>query len=180
MLDIFTASSDWSDLAKVEDPELKELAELLPTIVLRGKALSTVKKYSSAFLRWKSWADQKIEVACFPAKSFQVALYLAFLMQKSETSAPIEEAVNTISWVHQISVTEDPTSSDLAKQVLAGAKCVLAHKTVKKEPITPEILKKLVEKYAGENADLADIRVVTWCLIGFAGFLRYSELAALK
>ena len=38
MLDIFTTSSDWSDLARVKDPELKELAELLPTIVLRGKA----------------------------------------------------------------------------------------------------------------------------------------------
>ena len=81
VLDIFSTSSDWSDLGKVEDPELKELAELLPTIGLRGKAPSTVKKYSGAFLRWKNWANQKNEVACFPAKPFQVSLYLAYLIQ---------------------------------------------------------------------------------------------------
>lgn len=38
----------------------------------------------------------------------------------------------------------------------------------------------LVEKFAQEKADLDDIRIVVICLIGFAGFLRYSELAALK
>ena len=31
-----------------------------------------------------------------------------------------------------------------------------------------------------DNADLADIRVIAWCLTSFAGFLRYSELATLK
>ena len=59
--------------------------------------------------------------------------------------------MNAISWVHHISVAEDSTLSDLIKQVLAGAKCVLAHKAVKNEPIMPKILKKLVEKYAGET-----------------------------
>ena len=39
---------------KVEDPELKELTDLLPTIDLKGKTSSTVKKYSGAFLRWKT------------------------------------------------------------------------------------------------------------------------------
>ena len=180
VLDIFSSSSAWSDLGKVEDPELKELAQALPTIVLRGKAPSTVKKYSGAFLRWKNWASQKNEIICFPAKPFQVALYLAFLLQRSETSAPVEEAVNAISWVHQLAVVEDPTQNDLVRQVLAGTKRILAHKTMKKEPITPEILGKLVDKYASDNADLADIRVIAWCLISFAGFLRYSELAALK
>ena len=52
-----------------------------------------------------------------------------------------------------------------------GAKRILAHKTNKKEPITPEILHG--------NAELDDLRFVTICLIGFAGFLRYSELEAL-
>ena len=37
-----------------------------------------------------------------------------------------------------------------------------------------------MDKFAGHDADLATIRILAWCLIGFAGFLRYSELAALK
>ena len=68
----------------------------------------------------------------------------------------------------------------MVKQVLAGAKRMLAHKTTKKEPITPEILSHLVDRFAGVEADLDNVRVIIWCLISFAGFLRYSELAALR
>ena len=52
--------------------------------------------------------------------------------------------------------------------------------TVKKEPITPEMLSQLVDRFAGEKSELDDVRVITWCLIDFAGFLHYSELAALR
>lgn len=178
--DLFSNSAAWQELNKVDDPELKELATLLPTVVFSGKAPSTVKKYSGAFQRWKKWLTQKFEVDYCPAKPIQVSLYLTYLITKSSTSAPVEEAVNAISWAHQIACADDPTQSEMVKQVLAGAKRMLAHKTTKKEPITPEILSLLVDRFAGEKADLGDVRVITWCLIGFAGFLRYSELAALK
>ncbi len=101
------------------------------------------------------------------------------MITKSSTSAPVEEAVNAISWAHHIARTQDPTQSEIIKQVLAGAKYIQVHKTAK-EPITPEILSQLVYRFAGVKADLDDVRVVTWCLIDFAGFLRYSELATLK
>ena len=178
--DLFSKSSAWQELDKIDDPELKELATILPTVVLSSRAPSTVKKYSGAFLRWKKWLTQKFEADCCPAKPIQVSLYLTYLITKSSTSVPVEEAVNAISWAHQIACTDDPTQSELVRQVLAGAKRILAHKTTKKEPITPEILAQLVDTFAGEKADLDDVRVITWCLIGFAGFLRYSELAALK
>lgn len=45
----------------------------------------------------------------------------------------------------------------LVKQVVARAKRILAHKTNKKEPITPDILVKLVDKFAQENTDLDDL-----------------------
>ena len=65
---------------------------------------------------------------------------------------------------------EDPTRCNIVKETLAGAKCMLAHRTQKKEPITPEILKNLVDKFASPGASLSNIRVVTICLISFAGF----------
>ena len=137
----------------IEDPELQEVAQLLPTIVLKSRAPVTVKKYSGTFLRWKSWATQKYDrQACLLAKLLHVALYLTYLIQKSSTSAPIEEASNTISWAHQLAVADDPTQNDLVKQVVAGAKRILAHKTTNKEPITPEILEKLVEIFAQEES----------------------------
>ena len=32
---------------------------------------------------------------------------------KSKTSVPVEEAVNAVSWVHQVAVVEDPTDHPL-------------------------------------------------------------------
>ena len=50
---------------------------------------------------------------------------------------------------------------------------------IKKEPITPEILHRLVSEF-GHNNNLYDKRIVTMCLIGYAGFLRFSELAHIR
>ena len=109
-----------------------------------------------------------------------MALYLSYLLQKANTPSPVEEAVNALSWAHNLACVEDPTGHPLVKQVLEGAKRMLSHRVNKKEPITPEILRSLVDRYATEQATLADIRTLTICLLGFAGFFRYSELAKIK
>ncbi len=103
----------WAESEGVANEDLKELAQFLPTVVLSAKAPSTVKKYAGAFKRWKAWARQKQEVRVFPAKPLHVALYLAYLIKKSATSAPVEEAVNALAWVHQVGSVEDPTKHPL-------------------------------------------------------------------
>ena len=99
-----------------------------------------MKKCAGGFSRWKEWATKTPGIKVFPAKPFQFALYLAFLIQSSKTSAPVKKAVNSISWTHQLAVVEYPADHPLVRQILAGAKCILTHRTMKKEPITPEIL----------------------------------------
>ena len=71
-------------------------------------------------------------------------------------------------------------SHPLVIQVLAGIKRKLACPTVKKEPITPEILSTLVSKFGQQDASLSDIRTLCACLLGFAEFFfRFDELAKL-
>ena len=102
------------------------------------------------------------------------------MTQTAKTSAPIVEAVNALSWVNQIATVEDTTSHPLVIiQVLAGIKRKLACPMVKKEPITPEILSTLVSKFGQPDASLSDIRTLCACLLGFAGFFRFDELAKL-
>ena len=79
------------------------------------------------------------QVVPFPAKPIHVGLYLSYLMQMANTPSPIEEAVNALSWAHNLACVEDPTGYPLLKQVLEVAKRILTHKVDKKEPITPEI-----------------------------------------
>ena len=58
---------------------------------------------------------------------------------------------------------------------------MLAHRTQKNRPITPEILKNLVDKFVFPGASLSSIRVVTINLMGFAVFvLRFNEMTNLK
>lgn len=179
-IDVFSHGS-WSELSDVTDPELRELAGALPLLALQGRAPTTVKKYAGAFCRWRRWASEKSEItASLPPKPIHIALYLSFLVQRSNTSAPILEAVSALSWVNQVATVEDTTLHPLVQQVLAGAKCKLAHKTTKKEPITPEILAKLVDKFGQPEASLLDVRTLAMCLVGYAGFFRYDELAKLK
>ena len=72
-------------------------------------------------------------------------------------------------------MVEDTTTHPLVVQVLAGAKRQLACLTVKKEPITPEILTKLVDKFGQEDASLLNVHTLTVVLVGYAGFLRFDE-----
>ena len=153
---------------------------MLPSIVMQGKAPATIKKYSGAFSRWKRWATSRNGIPVLPAKPMHVALYLSYLSQVSKTPAPLEEAVNALSWVHRMATVEDITAHPLVQQVLAGAKRLLAHKTTKKEPITMDHLKSLVGRFGSKDASLANIRALTFCLLGFAGFLRFDELSRIR
>ena len=49
--------------------------------------------------------------------------------------------------------------------------------TIRKESITPDIIKNIVAIYGKARADL---RIACMCLISCAGFLRYSELSNLR
>ena len=59
----------------------------------------------------------------FPVNPFHLSLYLCYLIQKA---ASVEEAVWALSWVHAVALEIDPTEHDLVRQVLAGAKHMLA------------------------------------------------------
>ena len=67
---------------------------------------------------------------------------------------------------HQLACEEDPTEGSLIKQVASGAKRILAHRTCKKEPITPQIWEKLVNAFAGEVSP-SDVQIVAIRLIRF-------------
>ena len=119
-------------------------------------------------------------IQILPVKPLHLALYLDFLIRKSSSCAPVLEAVHAVAWTHQIAGSEDPTQCAIIKETVAGAKRMLAHRTKKKEPITTDILNKLIERFATEEGCLSDIRTIAMSLICFAGFLRFNEMSRLK
>ena len=98
-------------------------------------------------------------------------------MAEAKTAAPIESAVIVIAWVHHLAGERSPSKHPLGKDVLAGVQRLLAHHTCKKEPITVAQLEQLVNSKVLSMASLYDIRSVLICLLAFAAFLRFDELA---
>ena len=137
-----------------------------------------MKKYLSAFRRWKSWALQH-KISVIPAKDHHVALYLQHLADRVGSKSAVEEACNSLAWVHSTAGLVSPTVSPFVKATLEGLQRSLAKPVNKKEPLTVEMLAKMVED-AQRSGTLSDLRLATACLLSFAGFLRFSELVNIR
>ena len=172
------AQGVWAAVKDVEDPELRELADKLPNTILHSRANSTVKKYLAAYKRWKNWA-KKYGMPAIPAKEHHVGLYLQHLADTVHSKSAVEEACNSLAWVHSTAGLASPSSSPFVKAILEGLQRSLAKPVVKKAPLTVEMLQRMVED-AKISGTLADLRLTTACLLSFAGFLRFSELVNIR
>ena len=159
---------------------LQDLADELPDFLLKSKAQSTKKKYESSFKSWSKWCLTSAFIKPIPATEYFVALYLLHLSKTANTISTVNDAMYAISWAHQLAGFPDPTKSFLVKTVRESADRTIVHIVNKKEPITPHTLFLIVQKYAHETASLLDLRLATMCLVSYAGFLRFSELANIK
>jgi hypothetical protein len=173
----------WAESYTDDDTDLKSLAEELPEIIFQSRADSTVRSYAGAFRRWKDWA-QKYRKPVIPAVAFDVSLYLVHISHSCKSPAPIIKAVSAISWAHKLAGAIDPNLSNIVKSTSEGLKRKLCKPINKKEPITADILKQIVDLHIGHagmnQCNLLNIRTVTMCLVAYAGFLRFDELANIK
>lgn len=154
---------------------------LLPGILQSSRADSTTKQYCASFLKFKKWAkiqgigDQDI----FPSKVLHVSIYLACLSQQANSPSSVNEAFYGIKWAHDITGCSSPTDNQLVRNILEGAKRILAKPISKKEPITVELLRKMYYKLFDRN-NLYNQRTICMCLLSFSGFLRSKELINIK
>ena len=175
---VFTSGA-WPLLSNLEDPELRRLAQALPATVLRSRADSTTKKYLGAYKRWKIWADARQGVPSFPVQELHLVLYMQHLSESTESKAAVEEAVHALSWLHGVAGLQPLGGSPLVKATLEGLRRILAKPKVRKEPVTADMLKAMVEA-AGPAPSLTEVRLLAVCLVAFAGFMRCDELVKLK
>ena len=143
-LDIFSHGC-WVDLKNLQDPELVRLCDALQASLLKSKADSTSEKYAGAFRRWKAWCNSKTDVRPFPACPEQLCLYLQHLKESSGSKAAILEAVNAVAWTHRLAGLPSVSEHPLVVTTLAAMQRSLAKPTKKKEPVTPELLRQIVD-----------------------------------
>ena len=168
----------WSFFKDLEDPELRSLAEELPATVMNCRAGSTTIKYLRAFKRWKEWASGH-ELPSLPAQSHHIVLYLQHLANTTSSKATVEEAVFAIAWAHSLAGIPSQTETTLVQTTIQGLRRMLAKPIQKKESMTVEMLQAMV-KDVDRNVTLTNVRLVTACLLAFAGFLRFDELVNIR
>ena len=128
----------------VEDSRLQALFQDLPAVLLKSKAVNTTKKYERGFNRWRKWASQFKEIAIFPASSVYVSLFFLSLIQESVSCSIIDEVHYGLKWFHDLAGQLDPCNSPVVIQLLESAKRILSVPVKKKEPVTPEVIQRLV------------------------------------
>ena len=146
--------------------------------MLHSWADGTVKKYIGVFKRWKRWAlAHKLQP--IPARPHEFVLYLQYIGEQSASKSAAEEACNALAWIHSTSGLASPSTHPLVKVALGGLQRTLAKPVVKKEPLTIEMVEAMLTD-ADQLGSLSDMRLATTCLLGYAAFLRFSELVELR
>ena len=169
----------WSIIQEVKDPVLRNLAAQLPQTVLSSRANSTTNKYLYAYSRWRNWVDQIQVPTGLPVSETYLVLYMQHLSATTNSRSAVETIVNAINWAHELAGHSSISKSPIVSATLKGLQRSLAKPTVKKEPVTPEMLHRMVNSM-DSKPKLSQVRLVTVALIAYAAFLRYDELAKIR
>ena len=110
----------------------------------------------------------------FPAKEHRVALYLQNIGHRLESRSAAEEAVNALSWVHSLAGLDSLTNQPIVQATLQGLQRIWCKPIRKRKPITTEMLTDMVQD-ATKQPTLSNLRITTFSLLAFAGFLRFDE-----
>ena len=143
------------------------------------RAHSTVRKYSLSYYKWCRWIA-KLGLKPIPADGCYFALYLSELISKANSPSPVIAAVYGVSWAHRKAGCLDPASHPLVVQAVDAAKRLLAQPVSRKEPIKVGHLKEISRKFDRPGMSLKDLQTLLIILVGFAGFLRWSDLSGIK
>ena len=141
------------------------------------------KKYNGYFISWCRWA-QKVKLRELPAEPIYAAMFMLQRIQEEASLPTVEATAYSVKyfyiflWISKIHVIRQ-----LLKNLLEAAKSLLNSWKNKKEPITVEQIKIIYEKtvqHRKQNKNLLNVRNFLMIILGFSGFLTFSELASLR
>lgn len=158
--------------------EQDEFATSMSGYVMQSRADNTVKKYSTAFLQFSAFCDNKGLVSK-PAKPICVAMYLTSLLNEGKSVSVILGAVYAIKWAHRVNDLIDPTDNSIVISLMDAAKRTHSKPTNKKDTVSSDMIKELCSDFES-TTDIIELRDLTMIVIFFAGFLRFSEIQALR
>ncbi len=141
----------------------------------RAKADNTRAAYRSAVRAWCAWCHQH-NVDPLPASSRDVAAFIAAERDRCKAANTIQLRAAAIRFLHRAAGLPSPTDTAEVSETMAGIRRH-APNPRKKRAATLVVLRELL---APIPEDLRGLRDRALLLVGFAGALRRSELAAIR
>ena len=101
------------------------------------------------------------------------------MLDTTQSPSAVDSAIYGIQWAHNLAGFPSPTDSPIVHSISRTAKKLIGTRLVnKKEPISAEMIRKLVE--ASDLDNLLELRNVCIFLLEFAGFFRIEEVLHIK
>lgn len=141
-----------------------------------AKAPNTLKAYRSDWRAFEAFCRGR-DAAALPATVATVAAYAAEAACRLKANT-VERHLTAISQAHQLAGVENPVDDMLVRTVLGGIRRVKGTAQQSKEPLSSELLRKMVDTIPGD--DLRSVRDRALLLVGFAGAFRRTELVGLR
>lgn len=158
----------------VNDGSLAAAQDSARTYRSRAKADNTRAAYRSAVRAWCGWCDQHNRPP-LPAAAADVAAFLAAERDRGQAGNTVRLRAAAIRYLHRAADLPSPTDTAEVAETLAGIRRDAPNPT-KKRAATLAVLRELL---APIPDDLRGVRDRALLLVGFAGALRRSELAAI-
>ena len=96
-------NSYWNDLKQLDNTDLNELAKTLPTIAKSSKSANSIKKYSFAFNKFKSWCTN-YNLCALPASVTTIDVCISYLVQREVSTSVLYSVYYGIKWENDLNL----------------------------------------------------------------------------
>ena len=152
--------------------KLKQLKQVVIKQLLTSRAncSSTAKRYISEIRKFVCWCQGFGVEVQLPFDCVTIAMYLSQCFQQSNSSASLTLVCSAIKWFHTFVPVNNPLDNNFCRNILESAKRCSGKPVSKKTPLSADIIKLIIDSYAGPQCSLKHLRIATICTLGFAGF----------
>lgn len=142
-----------------------------------ARAPGTRKAYRSRLEQWKKWCEDNGH-APLPAEPSHIAAHLDWLASEGKSVSTINSTLAALRAVHQEASLPDPTVDNRVRKTRAGLTRRIGEAPAKQaHALSVDELRRMVATCDGDG--VRGTRDKAILLIGYAGALRRSEIAAL-
>ena len=125
------------------------------------------------------FALSKLNISFLPAKPVHIAIYLQHVLESNNSSSSFDAAFYAVKWAHEIAGMASPSNNQVVSRVREAAKRILgAGRPDKKEPLSVEVLKEIVE--GADLSNVLQLRNVCLYVLSYAGFFRSEEVLNIR